>query len=81
MKTDYLVDMANDIGAFFVGESGEGDAPKSVANHMTRFWDPRMRGEIIAYYQTRGGAGLSDVSLKAVGLLALEAAKKSSVGH
>jgi formate dehydrogenase subunit delta len=81
MKAQYLVDMANDIGAFFVSEAGESEAPKSIANHITRFWDPRMRREMIAYYQAKGGAGLSDVALKAVAQLTLEAAQKSSTSQ
>jgi formate dehydrogenase subunit delta len=81
MKAEYLVEMMNDIGAFFEAESGHSDAPKSVASHVSRFWDPRMRREIIAHYQKGGGAGLSDVSLKAVALLAQQAAEKSSGVH
>ena len=78
MKTDYLVEMVNDIGAFFVSEAGEGEAPKSIARHMTSFWDPRMRREIIAHYQKSGGAGLSDAALRAVALLADQSTRKSS---
>jgi formate dehydrogenase subunit delta len=74
MKTDYLVEMVNDIGAFFTSEAGLKEAPNSIADHIARFWDPRMRREIIAYYQASGGAGLSDVSLKAIALLAQNAA-------
>ena len=81
MKPGYLVEMANDIGAFFVGEAGESEAPKSIASHITRFWDPRMRREIIAHYQKSGGAGLSDVSLKAVALLSQQATQSSSSSH
>jgi len=81
MKAQYLVDMVNDIGAFFDAESGHAEAPKSVASHVSRFWDPRMRREIIAHYQKSGGAGLSDVALKAVALLAQQAAEKSSEAH
>ncbi|OFV93601.1 MAG: hypothetical protein A3H95_08760 [Acidobacteria bacterium RIFCSPLOWO2_02_FULL_64_15] len=78
MKADYLVEMVNDIGAFFTSEAGLKEAPKGVADHIARFWDPRMRREIIAHYQASGGTGLSDVSLKAIALLAQQAALASS---
>ncbi len=77
MKTDYLVEMVNDIAAFFAGEAGLTDAPKCVADHIARFWDPRMRREIITYYQKSAGAGLSDVSLKAIAQLVQPAAASS----
>jgi len=54
MNAEHLVTMANDIGAFFISEAGEQDAPKEIASHITRFWDPRMRAEIIAYAKTAG---------------------------
>jgi len=43
VKPDRLVTMANDIAAFFAGESNKEAAAAGVANHLTRFWDPRMR--------------------------------------
>lgn len=74
MKIEYLVKMANDIGAFFESESGpEGVAP-SVANHMKRFWDPRMRRQIVAH-GAAGGAGLNDHVRQAVALLGEEGKK------
>ena len=63
--------MANDIGAFFDSEPDKAEAAKGVANHLKRFWDPRMRRQIVAHYR-EGGAGLKDVARAAVGLLASE---------
>jgi formate dehydrogenase subunit delta len=68
MKAERLVTMANDIAAFFAAEPDRPSAVSSVANHMTRFWEPRMRREIIAYYKT-GGGGLSELAAAAVGQL------------
>jgi formate dehydrogenase subunit delta len=72
MNVDHMVKMANEIGSFFAAESPPGQAPKDVANHLRRFWDPRMRREIIGHYRL-GGAGLSDLALAAIGLLAADA--------
>jgi formate dehydrogenase subunit delta len=64
--------MANDIGAFFDAEPDKTEAARGVANHLKRFWDPRMRRQIVAHYR-EGGAGLKDVPRAAVELLASEA--------
>jgi formate dehydrogenase subunit delta len=63
-----LVTMANDIANFFHGAAEPGTAPRSVADHIRRYWDPRMRKQIIEYY-AEGGAGLSDIARTAVGML------------
>jgi formate dehydrogenase subunit delta len=61
--------MANDIGHFFNAEADKNVAAQGVANHIKRYWDPRMRREIIAHYR-EGGAGLDPVPRSAIALLA-----------
>lgn len=61
--------MANDIGAFFDADSDKAEAARSVANHLKKFWDPRMRREILVHYR-EGGAGLNSLARSAVALLA-----------
>ena len=69
MRIERLVAMANDIGAFFDAEPDKKQAAASVANHLRRFWDPRMRRQIVVHYR-EGGAGLDDVVRSAIALLA-----------
>jgi formate dehydrogenase subunit delta len=69
MRVERLVSMANDIGAFFNSEADKAEAAKNIASHLRRFWDPRMRRQIVAHYR-EGGAGLDDVVRSAVRLLA-----------
>ena len=59
MNVDRLVIMANDIGSFFGGEPKPEDRVAGVFNHLSKFWDRRMRRQIIAYAR-EGGAELSD---------------------
>lgn len=73
MRADRLVSMANDIGHFFDAEADKNEAAKSVANHIKRYWDPRMRREIVAHYREAGGAGLDPLARSAVALLATSA--------
>jgi formate dehydrogenase subunit delta len=69
MDVSRLVAMANDIAAFFDGESDRAAAAESVKSHIARFWEPRMRREIIAHVDG-GGAGLSATARDAIRLLA-----------
>ena len=65
MNIEHLVRMANDIGNFFKSEPDYITAVDGVAQHLKRFWDPRMRKEIVAYVDN-GGAGLKELVREAV---------------
>ena len=56
MSPDKLVHMANQIGAFFRTQ-GEAAAVAGTAEHLKKFWDPRMLAAIFAHVDA-GGAGL-----------------------
>jgi formate dehydrogenase subunit delta len=70
VRIERLVTMANDIGAFFATDPDRHGATSNVANHLQRFWDPRMRRQIVSHYLDAGGAGLDEIPLAAVALLA-----------
>jgi len=71
MRIERLVAMINDIATFFAADPDPGAAARGVESHISRFWDPRMRQQIIAYHHD-GGEGLADVSRAALELLAAE---------
>ena len=48
MDGQKLVKMANQIAAFFAAEPDRKAAVEGVAGHLKRFWEPRMRKEILA---------------------------------
>lgn len=66
-----LVMMANQISRNFA-HAGEEHAVAATADHLKQFWEPRMRGAIIAHVAA-GGGGLSSLALKAVQSLAADA--------
>lgn len=68
MDAHHLVTMVNEIAAFFAGED-PGKAAENVANHLRRYWDPRMRRQIVEHAQTHGGEGLSQVAKAGVALI------------
>ncbi|HEY2807566.1 MAG TPA: formate dehydrogenase subunit delta [Steroidobacteraceae bacterium] len=74
MNIDLLIKMANQIGEFFQGVS-PAQAAADVATHLNRYWEPRMRKQIVAYYEERHGAGLTDTALGGIQILKQQADK------
>ena len=68
MSPEKLVYMANQIGQFFAHRPEE-QAVADTADHLKKFWDPRMRKAIVDYVEA-GGEGLQPIVLKAVRSLA-----------
>jgi formate dehydrogenase subunit delta len=64
MTLDKLVYMANQIGKFFASQ-GQDQAAAGTADHIRKFWDPRMRAQIFAHLKA-GGAGLDPVARTAL---------------
>jgi formate dehydrogenase subunit delta len=83
MNIDLLIKMTNEIGDFFAGTGDKAEATEAVARHLRRYWDPRMRAQIIKYYEVRSGAGLSDIALGAVAMLrqAAQAGQPAQAGQ
>jgi formate dehydrogenase subunit delta len=61
---DRLIYMANQI-ARNLEALGEDAAVRGTAEHITLFWEPRMKAEIRAYT----GSGLSPIAARAVQIL------------
>ncbi len=71
MNPQYLIAMANDISNFYVSQGDVQEAAAQVESHMARYWEKRMRHQIIDHLRS-GGDGLSEISRAAVVLLAGE---------
>ena len=56
MEATRLIAMANQIGRFFHAQ-GDAAVVAGVEDHLRKFWDPRMRREIVAALD-RGDEGL-----------------------
>jgi len=70
MPADKLVMMANQIGTFFSSQ-GPDQAVAGIADHLRKYWDPRMRAKIVAHLR-EGGQGLRPEVRLAVEVLAHE---------
>jgi formate dehydrogenase subunit delta len=56
MKPENMVHMANQIALYFASYPKE-EAIASIADHLKKFWEPRMRRQIVEYV-AEGGKGL-----------------------
>jgi formate dehydrogenase subunit delta len=63
MNNDNLIRMANQIAAFYVSYPAD-EARAGVAEHLQRFWDPRMRRRLAEHVRA-GGTGLDPIALDA----------------
>lgn len=64
--TENLIAMANQIGTFFETMPDRSQALADLAEHLKRFWEPRMRRALLEQVDTQGGAELKGIVLEAV---------------
>ncbi len=64
MNTEHMVHNANGIALYFASYPRE-EAIAGVTDHIKKYWERRMRDQIIAYV-AQGGAGLHELVLEAV---------------
>ena len=67
MDNKDMVRMANQIAGFFNG-SGPEAAVADTAEHINKFWEPRMRIALFALLDS-GGEGLDPTILKAASII------------
>ena len=56
MDNEHLINMANQIGAFFASMPDHDEALAGIADHIRLFWEPRMRRVILASLDTPDAA-------------------------
>jgi formate dehydrogenase subunit delta len=66
MNNDNLVRMVNRIGAFFASMPDRQEALEGIAMHIQRFWEPRMRRQLLAHLDERQGDGIDAVVMTAL---------------
>ena len=66
MDLDNLIHMANRIGAFFAAYPDRDEGLAGIAEHLKKFWEPRMRGQILAAVDAGEASGLSEIVLSAL---------------
>jgi formate dehydrogenase subunit delta len=65
-NAEHLVQMANDIGNFFRSEPERKDGIAGIANHIAKFWTPRMRQKLLDHVKEHGDAALDELPREAL---------------
>jgi formate dehydrogenase subunit delta len=68
---EHLIKLANRIGAFFEAMPDRAEGIEGIANHIQKFWEPRMRIAMLKFLETQPNGqlsetGLSDIALEAI---------------
>ena len=63
-----IVRMANQIATFFHSKLRE-EGVAGTAEHINKFWEPRMRRQFFDIVDNHGGAGLDPLVLEAAALV------------
>jgi formate dehydrogenase subunit delta len=68
MDINNLVHMANQIGEFFSAYPDRAEALDGIANHIRKFWEPRMRLKLFEGIDAGHTEGLTALVLESVNL-------------
>ena len=75
MSESRLVYMANQIATYFRTHPHD-EAVAATLDHVKKYWEPRMRRQILEHLHVHHGDGLNEIALAAIRKLAeVEAAK------
>jgi len=65
MHTENLVRMVNQIGTFFEAMPDRAAALEEMAQHIRKFWEPRMRKQLLEHVDS-SGEGLTAMAAEAM---------------
>ncbi len=71
MKIEQLIKMANQIGDFFSAMPDHDEALEGVANHIEKFWEPRMRKALLDFVDANPDGATADTRLNEICLTAV----------
>jgi formate dehydrogenase subunit delta len=66
MHVDALIKMANQIGQYFSAFPDRAEALDGVATHIRKFWEPRMRRELLEHLDRAGFDALNPTTAEAI---------------
>ena len=66
MDADNLIRMANRIGEFFEAMPDRDEALNGIAEHIQKFWEPRMRAQFLQQLDAEAGQALHPFMREAV---------------
>ena len=76
MEISTLIRMANRIGDFFEAMPDRDEAAEGIVNHIQKFWEPRMRRELLGFLADRPDGRAGDYRLHPLVLEAVTAQRQ-----
>jgi formate dehydrogenase subunit delta len=67
MPPERLIQMANSIAQFFEAQPDRQEAVAGVAEHLNKFWEPRMRQQLLSLAASPAGDAVSPLVREALG--------------
>lgn len=68
---DHLIRLANRIGSFFDAMPDRAEGIEGIANHIQKFWEPRMRIALLTFLKSHPDGQSGDVVLSPIVLEAI----------
>lgn len=68
---DHLIRLANRIGDFFDAMPNRSEGIEGVANHIQKFWEPRMRIAMLNFLDTHPDGRSPQAALNEIALTAI----------
>lgn len=68
---DHLIRLANRIGSFFDAMPDRTEGIEGIANHIQKFWEPRMRIALLTFLKSHPDGQSAEVGLSAITLEAI----------
>lgn len=72
MDIAHLVRMANQIATFFAAMPDRNQAVDDVAGHLRKFWEPRMRRQLLTFLEQHPDGQGAEIHLDPIVLEAVE---------
>jgi formate dehydrogenase subunit delta len=66
MNVDNLIRMVNRIGSFFAAMPNRDEAMHDIAQHVRRFWEPRMRQQLFEHIDEHQAEGIDPIVVDAL---------------
>ena len=70
-NVDHLITLANRIGSFFESFPDRAEGIEGIANHIQKFWEPRMRIALLQFLDTQPDGQTDKTSLSSIVLDAI----------
>ncbi len=68
---DHLIRQANRIGAFFEAMPNRDEGVAGIADHLRKFWEPRMRTALLGFLERQPDGHSGDIALSPIVLDAI----------